>query len=82
MTYSHSFSILLQRCKAAARNASGIAIFVRCSSLGLALNLAGLPLTCRADEFDVLREKWAEMLTGGRHQKPRLFGEFLLVDDG
>jgi hyaluronate lyase len=33
----------------------------------MALNLVGWPLTCRADEFDVLREKWAGMLTGGSH---------------
>ena len=29
--------------------------------------LAGLPRQCRADEFDVLRGKWVEMLTGGSH---------------
>lgn len=67
MTYAHRFSVLWQCCKAAARNASSIALFVRCGSLGLALNLVGWALTCRADEFDVLREKWAEMLTGGSH---------------
>ena len=67
MTYSHRFSVLRQCCKAAARNASSLALFVRCGSLGLALNLVGWPLTCRADEFDVLREKWVEMLTGGSH---------------
>jgi len=67
MTYSHRFSVLWQCCKAAARNASSIALFVRCGSLGLALNLFGWAHTCRADEFDVLREKWAEMLTGGSH---------------
>ena len=44
-----------------------MALFVRCGSLGLALNLVGWIHTCRADEFDVLREKWAEMLTGGSH---------------
>ena len=78
----------------AARNASSVALFVRCGILGLALNLVGWAHTCRADEFDVLREKWVEMLTGGSHldlhgsrryflhQQPQLFGEFLLVDDG
>jgi hyaluronate lyase len=67
MTYSHRFSVLWKCGKAAARNASGSALFLRCGVLGLALNLVGWPLTCRADEFDVLREKWAEMLTGGSH---------------
>jgi hypothetical protein len=33
----------------------------------LALNLVGWAHACRADEFDVLREKWVEMLTGGSH---------------
>ena len=66
-TYSHRFWVLWQCCKAAARNASRFALFVRCGCLGLALNLAGGALTCRADEFDVLREKWVEMLTGGSH---------------
>ena len=67
MTYSHRFSVLWQCCKTAARNASSLALFVRCGSLGLALNLIGWALPCRADEFDVLREKWVEMLTGGSH---------------
>jgi hyaluronate lyase len=44
-----------------------MALFVRCGCLGLALNLVGWASTCRADEFDVLQEKWAEMLTGGSH---------------
>ena len=67
MTYSHRFSVLWQCCKTAARNASSVALFVRCGILGLALNLVGWAHTCRADEFDVLREKWVEMLTGGSH---------------
>jgi hyaluronate lyase len=67
MTFPHRLSEVWKCIKAAARNASGVALFVRCGALGLALNLLGWPLTCRADEFDVLREKWAEMLTGGSH---------------
>ena len=35
--------------------------------MGLALHLAGWAHPCRADEFDVLREKWVAMLTGGSH---------------
>jgi hyaluronate lyase len=35
--------------------------------MGFAIILVGCALTCRADEFDILREKWAEMLTGGSH---------------
>ena len=46
---------------------SSVALIVRCGSLALALNLVGWAHTCRADEYDVLREKWAEMLTGGSH---------------
>ena len=60
MTYPHPFPVLRFCSKAL-----GPAFFVRCLGLGLALNLLGWPLPCRADEFDVLREKWAEMLTGG-----------------
>ena len=67
MTNPHRFSAFRQCLKAAARNASSMALFVRCGSLGLALNLVGWAHTCRADEFDVLREKWVEMLTGGSH---------------
>ena len=59
--------MLWQCCKAASRNAPRIALFGRCGRLGLALSLVGCALTCRADEFDILREKWAEMLTGGSH---------------
>jgi hyaluronate lyase len=44
-----------------------MAHFVRCGSWGFALYLAGWAHTCRADEFDVLREKWVAMLTGGSH---------------
>ena len=65
MTNPHRISVLWQCLRAVARNASTIALFVRCGSVALALILVGRPLTCRADEFDVLREKWAEMLTGG-----------------
>jgi len=51
----------------AARNASTVALLARCGTLAIALNLPGWAHTCRADEFDVLREKWVEMLTGGGH---------------
>jgi hyaluronate lyase len=67
MTCSHGFSILRHCFKAATRKAPSIVTSVRCSILGFALLLVGWPLTCRADEFDVLREKWVEMLTGGSH---------------
>jgi len=67
MTYLPGFSRRRQRRNAAARAAANMALFVRCGCLGMALNLVGFALTCRADEFDVLRQKWAEMLTGGSH---------------
>jgi len=67
MMYSHRYSVLWQSCKAAARKGPSMALFIRCGSLGLALSLVGWTPTCRADEFDALREKWSEMLTGDSH---------------
>ncbi len=67
MTEPHRISDPRRCSKAAARNALGFVIFFRCGVLALAFSFAGWPLTVRADEFDILREKWSEMLTGGDH---------------
>jgi hyaluronate lyase len=61
------FSTLRGCRKPASRIASRLALFRRCGRIGLVVVMVGCALTCRADEFDVLREKWAEMLTGGSH---------------
>lgn len=67
MTPAHNFSALWQSCKTASRTVSRPGFLSWCGRLGLVLGLTGGALTCRADEFDILREKWAEMLTGGSH---------------
>jgi hyaluronate lyase len=67
MSFLNKFSVLRECRKAASRNASRLALFGRYSRMSFSFILLGCALTCRADEFDVLREKWADMLTGGSH---------------
>jgi hyaluronate lyase len=67
MTFLCKISVPWQFFKAAAVSRTPfMGSLVRCAMLAMTVSFAG-PLACRADEFDVLRQKWADMLTGGSH---------------
>jgi len=59
------FSLPAPWSKAMALGMHRLTLPARRCRLALGLLLVGCALTVRADEFDVLREKWVAMLTGG-----------------
>ncbi len=65
MTHLNKFPALRLHGTVDAGHSATITLLVRCVCLGVALHVVSLAPNCRADEFDVLREKWAEMFTGG-----------------